>query len=175
MANVKQLTYGGDNAEAYWSYDGNKLVFQATNPGWGTSCDQIYVMSLEDDLTGGKKLDEVSTGKGRTTCAYFMQGDSTILYGSTHLLHDECPPAPKRGETEHYVWPIYPEYDIFISDLDGNIIEQLTDEPGYDAEATVSPDGEKIVFTSMRSGDLELYVMDKGRIKFNSGYRSIGL
>lgn len=161
LANIKQLTYGGDNAEAYWSSDNNMLVFQANNPKWGTSCDQIYVMSLNENLAEGKQLDEISTGRGRTTCAYFMQGDSTILYGSTHLEHVECPPAPVRGETEHYVWPIYPEYDIFVSDLEGNITTQLTSEPGYDAEATVSPDGEKIVFTSMRTGDLELFVMDK--------------
>ncbi len=161
LQNIKQLTFGGDNAEAYWSFDDKKLVFQAKNKAWGTQCDQIYLMNFGETYTNDKQAKMLSTGKGRTTCAYFMQGDSTILYASTHLHHNECPPAPKRGDADHYVWPIYPEYDIFVADLDGNIIQQLTDEPGYDAEATVSPDGEKIVFTSTRSGDLELYIMDK--------------
>ncbi|MCB0761267.1 MAG: PD40 domain-containing protein [Flavobacteriales bacterium] len=159
LKNVRQLTYGGDNAEAYWSYDDTRLVFQAKNERWGTSCDQIYIMPVE-----GKKdslpLQMISTGKGRTTCSYFMPGDTTILYASTHLLHDSCPPVPERKHGDPYVWPVYAEFDIFVSDLEGNIISQLTNEPGYDAEATLSPKGDKIVFTSTRSGDLELYVMD---------------
>lgn len=161
LKNVKQVTFGGDNAEAYWSFDDKQLVFQVKNEAWGTKCDQIYVMDADEDFSDGHQADMVSTGKGRTTCAYFMQGDSTILYASTHLKHEVCPPAPKRGDADHYVWPIYPEYDVFVADLEGNIVKQLTDGDGYDAEATVSPDGEKIVFTSTRSGDLELYIMDK--------------
>jgi Tol biopolymer transport system component len=102
----------------------------------------------------------LSTGKGRTTCAYFMPGDTSILYASTHLGDEACPHVPPRRDDGKYVWPIYPDYDIFVADLKGNIIRQLTSEPGYDAEATVSPKGNKIVFTSMRSGDLELYTMD---------------
>ena len=156
--NVRQLTFGGDNAEAYWSFDNSMLVFQSNNKGWGLSCDQIFYMNINDDLKGQKPR-MLSTGKGRTTCAYFMKGDSTILYASTHLGGDECPPEPGRT-TGKYVWPIYSTYDIFVSDMQGNIIKQLTNEPGYDAEATVSAQGDKIVFTSDRSGDLELYTMD---------------
>ncbi|WP_306643827.1 TolB family protein [Sanyastnella coralliicola] len=159
LKNVRQLTYGGDNAEAYWSFDDQSLVFQANNPAWGTSCDQIYVMNLADGTPDSIPPAMVSTSLGRTTCAYFMPGDTTIIYASTHLGDDECPPVPERKEGR-YVWPIYDSYDIFVADLEGNIVSQYTDNPGYDAEATLSPNGDKIVFTSTRSGDLELYVMN---------------
>lgn len=159
LKNVRQLTFGGDNAEAYWSFDDSKLVLQVTNPAWDIACDQIFLldMSAKHD---SMPLPMLSTGMGRTTCAYFMPGDSTILYASTHLGNEACPPSPERMTNGKYVWPIYSDFDIFIADLNGNIIKQLTDEPGYDAEATVSPKGDKIVFTSLRSGDLELYTMN---------------
>ena len=156
LKNLKQLTNGGDNAEAYWSFDSEMLSFQAKNEAWGAACDQIYYM--KDSGFEGERPPLVSTGKGRTTCAYFMPGDSTILYASTHLGDENCPPEP--GRENGYVWPIYPDFDIFVADLQGKVVAQLTDAPGYDAEATVSPDGQKIVFTSTRSGDLELYTMN---------------
>lgn len=158
LQNIKQLTFGGDNAEAYWSFDDTKLVFQAKNEAWGAICDQIYTMSLDEDLSNGQIPQIASTGFGRTTCSYFMPGDSTIIYASTHLGDSACPIEPPRGDK--YVWPVYNTFDIFISDLKGNIIKQLTSHDGYDAEATVSPNGDKIVFTSTRSGDLELYTMN---------------
>jgi len=153
---LKQLTFGGDNAEAYWSFDDNKLVFQVSNPNWDLECDQIYAFDWrnEDLSSGPPQL--ISTGLGRTTCSYFLPGDTTIIYASTHLADSACPPVPKRKEGR-YVWPIYSTFDLFIADLEGNIIKQLTNEEGYDAEATVSPKGDKIVFTSMRTGDLELF------------------
>lgn len=157
FANVRQMTFGGDNAEAYWSFDSKKLVFQASNKAWGTDCDQIFVMDA--DKPAKEKPQLVSTGLGRTTCSYFMPGDETIIYASTHLGDKACPEAP-RSVNGKYVWGIFPDFDIFIADLKGNIIKQLTDSPGYDAEPTVAPDGSKIVFTSTRSGDLELYTMD---------------
>lgn len=157
--NMRMMTNGGDNAEAYWSFADDKLVMQASNEAWGTSCDQIHIMDLAKDYKT-EQAPMVSTGKGRTTCSYFMPGDKEILYASTHLEMDSCPPVPHRGPNGEYVWPIYPEFDIFVADLDGNITKQLTSEPGYDAEATVSPKGDKMVFTSIRSGDLELYTMD---------------
>ena len=157
---LRQLTFGGDNAEAYWSFAGDKLVMQATNPAWGDSCDQIFVFDpFQDDLAAAKpKL--ISVNGGRTTCSYFRRGDSLLLYASTHLAGSACPPVPERQPGGKYVWPIYETFDIFVSDLEGNIRRQLTDTPGYDAEATVSPTGDRIVFTSMRDGDLELYTMN---------------
>lgn len=156
LANIKQLTFGGDNAEAYWSFDDKMIVFQAKNKAWGAECDQIYVANVGDELREVPQL--VSTGKGRTTCSYFLPGDSTIVYASTHEGGDDCPPEPSREEG--YVWPVYETFDIYTADLKGNIIKKLTTNKGYDAEATVSPKGDKIVFTSTRSGDLELYTMN---------------
>lgn len=158
IKNLKQLTFGGDNAEAYFSFDDRGLVFQATNEGWGTECDQIYTMGF-DGTDPNKAPNMVSTGKGRTTCSFFLPGNEQVVYASTHLADEACPETP-RVVNGKYVWPVYSSFDIFVADLEGNIVRQLTDEPGYDAEATVSPDGKKIVFTSDRSGDLELYTMD---------------
>ncbi len=160
LKNLRQLTFGGDNAEAYWSFDGSMLVFQSNYKDWEVGCDQIFFTSLENSDMKTTRPEMISTGLGRTTCAYFMPGDSTVIYASTHLGNDNCPPVPERRTDGKYLWPIYPDYDIFITDLKGNITKQLTFEPGYDAEATVSPQGDKIVFTSDRSGDLELYTMD---------------
>lgn len=156
LKNVKQLTFGGDNAEAYWSFDDSKIVFQAKNEAWGAPCDQIYIANAGDELRDMPTL--VSTGKGRTTCSYFLPGDTTIVYASTHKGGDACPPEP--GREEGYVWPIYETFDIYVANLKGEILHQLTTQKGYDAEATVSPKGDKIVFTSTRSGDLELYTMN---------------
>ncbi len=156
--NLKMITNGGDNAEAYWSFDDTKLVMQSANH-WGIECDQIFYFNPETDDLINNMPKMVSTGKGRTTCAFFLPGDTTILYSSTHHYHDDCPEAPGKPGGK-YTWPIYEEYDIFIADLEGNIIKQLTEGEGYNAEATVSPMGDKIVFTSDRSGDLELYTCD---------------
>lgn len=159
LQNVQQLTFGGDNAEAYWSYDSEKLIFQSNNPEWGVECDQIFYMDISEKEPGFEPP-MVSTGNGRTTCSYFLPGDSTFVYSSTHAAHIECPSAPERGSGGAYVWPIYDGYDIYKADLNGNIIDTLTNAPGYDAEPTVSPKGDKIVFTSTRTGDLELFIMN---------------
>ncbi|GIW72845.1 MAG: hypothetical protein KatS3mg102_2387 [Planctomycetota bacterium] len=150
LRNLRQLTFGGENAEAYFSFDGTRLVFQSTRPPF--ACDQIFVMGLEG---GTPRL--VSTGKGRTTCAYFLPDGQRVLYASTHLDSPDCPPPPDRSRG--YVWPVYSGYDLFIATADQPAAVRLTDTPGYDAEATVSPRGDRIVFTSMRDGDLELYSM----------------
>ncbi len=157
IKNVKQLTFGGDNAEAYFSFDDKHLVFQATNKEWGTTCDQIYYMPVDGYTEGIPPM--ISTGKGRTTCSFFMPGNQEIIYSSTHLGSEACPQAP-RTVNGKYVWGVFSDFDIFVADLEGNIKRQLTDSPGYDAEPTISPDGKSIVFTSTRSGDLELYTMN---------------
>ncbi|HJW31225.1 MAG TPA: hypothetical protein VJ508_18485 [Saprospiraceae bacterium] len=160
FANIRQLTFGGDNAEAYWSADSHKLTFQATRKAWNASCDQIYMIDVDQYIDTSKSPSLISTGHGRTTCSYFMPGDKTILYASTHEADQACPQAPERMVDGKYVWPIFSSYDIYVADLKGNLLKKLTDSPGYDAEATVSPKGDKIVFTSIRSGDLELYTMN---------------
>ena len=157
LANIRQLTFGGENAEAYFSSHGTRLIFQSTRAGAG--CDQIYTMNVD-----GSGTTRVSSGKGRTTCAFFSPDDRKIVYASTHLGGDACPPTPdfSRG----YVWPIYDTYDIFRANPDGSGLERLTETPGYDAEATIGRDG-RIVFTSVRDGDMEIYAMnaDGGDVK----------
>jgi Tol biopolymer transport system component len=151
LRNVRQLTFGGENAEAYFSGDGQQLIFQSKRDG--RECDQIYTMRAD-----GSRVRMISTGEGRTTCSYFFPHKNRVLYSSTHLGSRECPPRPdySRG----YVWPIYPSYDIFTARPDGSDLKQLTATPGYDAEATISTDGRQIVFTSMRDGDLDIYTMN---------------
>jgi TolB protein len=155
--NIKQLTFGGNNAEAYWSFDGKSLVFQSdwekiNNQG----CDQIFVMNSDGSpLANGSLYQLASTGKGRTTCAYYL-ADGKVVYASTHEGDEDCPEKIMFSDGR-YVWPIYDTYDIFIANPDGSELEKIIDGEGYDAEATVSPDGKFIIFTSTRSGDLELY------------------
>lgn len=152
LRNVRQLTFEGENAEAYFSGDGRQLIFQSTHGD--LPCDQIFTVNVDGS---GKKM--VSTGKGRTTCAYFFPDGSRIVYASTHLGSPDCPPPPPRGQT--YVWAVYKSYDIFSAQPDGSDLKRLTESPGYDAEATISPDGSRIVFTSARDGDLEIYSMNR--------------
>jgi TolB protein len=159
--NLRQLTTGGDNAEAYFGFDNEHITFQRTNPKEGLSCDQIFYGDITKSVSGSPfEYKCVSTGKGRTTCAYLMPDQKHFLYASTHLAMDTCPPVPDRSVIKKYVWPIYNTYDIFVADLKGKITKRLTNTPGYDAEGTISPKGDKMVFTSMRNGDLDIYTMD---------------
>lgn len=161
LKNIRQLTYGGDNAEAYFSYNNQYLSFQSNNKNWGLNCDQIFNLDIrkaQADSTYKPTL--ISTGDGRTTCSYFLKDGKHILYASTHAAGKDCPPAPEPRKDNKYLWAIYESFDIYVADLSGKVVQQLTNAPGYDAEATVSPQGDKIVFTSTRSGDLELWIMD---------------
>lgn len=159
--NVRQLTFGGDNAEAYWSYDGKHIIFQRTNPKEGINCDQIFIGKLPSSPNEEFTYKMVSSGKGRTTCAFFLPDGKHIIYASTHLGADNCPPTPDRAKYgNRYIWPLYNSYDIFMADLNGKIVKQLTTAKGYDAEATLSPDGKKMIYCSDKEGDLELYIMD---------------
>lgn len=151
LKNIKQLSFDGENAEAYFSADGRKLIFQSTRDS--RECDQIYTMNVD-----GSGVRMVSTGTGRTTCAYFFPNLGRILYSSTYLGGKECPPRPDFSKG--YVWAIYPTYDIFTARPNGSELRQLTNTPGYDAEATISTNGKRIVFTSTRDGDLDIYTMD---------------
>ena len=151
LRNIKQLTFGGENAEAYFSSDGKQLIFQSTRDGRG--CDQIYTMNID-----GSNVKLISNGDGRTTCSYFFPGQKRILYSSTHLGDKQCPPRPDFSKG--YVWAVYPTFDIFTANPDGSDLKQLTNTPGYDAETTITRDGKKLVFTSMRDGDLDIYTMN---------------
>jgi TolB protein len=176
LSNIQQLTYGGDNAEAYFSFDNKHLTFQSNNPNWGLQCDQIFDLTISKATADTNyKPQKISTGLGRTTCSYFLKNNNQIIYASTHLSSKDCPPAPAPRADHKYLWAIYPSFDIFIADTLGNITKQLTSESGYDAEATISPQGDKIVYTSMQSNDLELWTMDidgknKKQITFGLGY-----
>jgi TolB protein len=163
--NLQQLTFGGDNAEAYFSADSKYLIFQRTNPKEGLYCDQEFVGKVP---ASGEKFEytRVSSGKGRTTCGFFTKDGMHIIYASTYLGADTCPPVPDRKKYGNkYIWPIYASFDIFMADTDGKNIKRLTDSPGYDAEGTLSPDGTQMVFTSVRDGDLELYLMNMKTLK----------
>jgi len=166
LKNIRMLTQNGENAEAYLSFDEKKLIFQ-TNRG-KLPCDQIFTMNIDGS---DKKM--VSTGFGKTTCSYFLPGDTAIVYASTHMGDKNCPAPPDMSRG--YVWELYKSFDIFLAKPDGSNIKRLTDTDGYDAEATVSPVGDKIIFTSLRDGDPELYTMNldgtnQKRITFEKGY-----
>ncbi len=161
LRNIKQLTFGGNNAEAYWSFDDSELIFQSDWEAINSQgCDQIYTMDVESTTGALTDYQLVSTGKGRTTCSYFTK-DGRVVYGSTHAAQSECPAAPQGGR---YIWPIYDTFDIYIANADGSDPSVLIGGEGYDAEATVSPDGKYVIFTSTRSGDLELW-----RYEFETG------
>jgi Tol biopolymer transport system component len=166
LKDVRQLTFGGENAEAYFSPDGTRLIYQWTPPGAG--CDQQYLL----DLASGD-VRRVSSGRGRTTCGYFDYPEADrIVYASTEAAGEACPPAPDRSQG--YVWPIYAGYDLFEAGPDGSGARRLTETAGYDAEATWCQRGGKLVFTSVRDGDLELYEMDEAgdvrRLTHSPGY-----
>jgi Tol biopolymer transport system component len=150
FTDLQQLTFDGQNAEAYFSSDGRHLIFQRT--GDAESCDQQYTINID-----GSDVRRVSNGLGRTTCGFYYQNDERILYSSTFHADEACPPPPDYSQG--YVWPIS-DHDVYTSLPDGSDLVRLTTEPGYDAEATLSPDGETIVFTSTRDGDLDIYTMN---------------
>ncbi|MCU1326054.1 MAG: domain protein beta Propeller [Bryobacterales bacterium] len=151
LTNIAQLTSGGENAEAYWSPDGKRLVFQSTRGQ--SKCDQIYIMNAD-----GSNQHMVSTGQGRTTCGYFLPDGKHIIYGSTHAAAPGCPPDADRSKG--YVWAVYPGYDLFIANDDGTNPKRMTTTNGYDAEATVNFKTKKIIYTSLESGDLDLWTMN---------------
>jgi TolB protein len=151
LSNIKQLTFGGQNAEAYWSPDGKRLIFQATRKP--AECDQMYIMNAD-----GSDQHMVSNGKGRTTCGFFLPDNKHIIYASTHGADAACPKPPDRSKG--YAWGVFPGYDIYLATDDGKILKNLTDSPGYDAEATVNYKTKRIVYTSMASGDLDLWTMN---------------
>jgi TolB protein len=152
MKNLTQLTSDGDNGEAYFSWDGKRLIFQSNRGGY--ACDKIWVMN-----TDGSEKHMVSPGHGAHTCSFFFPDGKKIVFASTSHLPGDCPPRPEPPAGAHYVWPLYP-YDIFVAGADGSGLTRITDNPKYDAEPVVSPDGGRIVFGSQREGDFDIYIMD---------------
>jgi Tol biopolymer transport system component len=166
LKNIRQLTFGGQNAEAYFSHDGTELIFQSTRGE--LECDAIFRMNRD-----GSQVRQLSSGKGVTTCAFIAPDNNSIIYASTHLEHEGCPPKPDHSQG--YVWPLYEAYDIFRAGPEGEDPQRLTDAEGYDAEAVYSPRGDRIVFTSLRGGDLDLYLMNPDgsgveQLTFAAGY-----
>ena len=151
FSGLRQITFGGQNAEAYFSHDGRRLILQRTEND-SSGCDQEYLVNVD-----GSGLRRISNGAGRTTCGYFYDGDRRVLYSSTFAHDRVCPPRPDYSHG--YVWALY-EYDIYTSAPDGSDLRRLTSTPGYDAESVLSPDGRKIAFTSLRDGDLDIYTMN---------------
>jgi len=170
LKNILDITKGGTNAEAYWSFDDKKFTFQAIRGALGRThpCDQIYNMNAD-----GTNITQISTAQGRDTCSYFYPGGEELIFSSTRSEGPWCAPTPDMSYG--YVWPVYKEMDIYRLNLRNRILTQMTKEPGYDAESTISPDGKRIIFTSARSGDLELWSMNLDgsqlrRLTYTPGY-----
>jgi TolB protein len=166
LVNLRQLTFGGQNAEAYFSHDGSELIFQSTRDE--LQCDAIFRMNAD-----GTKVRRISSGEGVTTCAFIAPDGRSVIYASTHLDGAYCPSKPDYSQG--YVWPLHPGYDIFRTDPEGGSAVRLTDTDGYDAEGVFSPQGDRIVFTSLRTGDLELFLMNPDgsgveQLTFEPGY-----
>jgi TolB protein len=169
LKDIRQVTSGLARAgEGYFSPDGQSIIFQAVpnappsifhRPKPDEDGYQIFLGPLKDDAPATM----VSTGKGRCTCSYFHPNGRSILFASTHLnpsTETEPPKGPAYSRTARYRWEFPDAMDIFAADRDGKNLVRLTDTPGYDAEGSYSPDGSKIVFTSFRDGDGEIYIMD---------------
>jgi TolB protein len=150
LADIRQITNGGENAEAYFSADGQRLIFQSTRDG--RTCDQQYTMRID-----GSDVRRVSTGQGKTTCGYYIDGDRRILFASTHAVDTACPPRP--DPSQGYVWGLDP-FDIYVANADGTGLKRITNFNVYTAEGTLSPDGKTVVFTSLKDGDLDIYTMN---------------
>ncbi len=165
LANIRQVTFGGENAEAYFSRDGQWLTFQSTRDG--RACDQQYVMRID-----GSSLQRVSNGHGKTTCGWFLPDGKRLFFASSHAHDSTCPPRP--DPSAGYVWGL-DRFDIYAANRDGTGLRRLTNYNVYTAEGVLSPDGRRIVFTSLKDGDLDIYTMnvdgsDVRRLTATPGY-----
>src|SRR5947207_1550845 len=154
LRNIRQLTFGGENAEAYFSHDGKRIIFQSTRDG--RSCDQQFVMNVD-----GSNVRRISTGSGKTTCGYFFAADQKLFFASTHAVDTACPPRP--DPSKGYVWRLDP-YDIYTANADGSNQHQITNLGGANFAPYYTPDGKRIIFSSNyrnpRSRNFDLYLVN---------------
>jgi len=150
IENVKQLSFQGDNGEAYFNSDDSKVIFQSKRNN--NNCDKLYIVDIN-----GNNLTEFVANDGAFTCAYFSLDDRYIFFSSTMHLGSECPEIYKDPNPRKYIWPLR-DYEIFR--YDNGAVKQLTNYSGYNAETTTHPFEEKVIFTSLRDGDINLFEMD---------------
>ncbi|MBI1757547.1 MAG: PD40 domain-containing protein [Fimbriimonas ginsengisoli] len=151
LRNVRQLTFGGQNAEAYWNLEGTKLIFQSSQPEYPD--EQIFTMNIDGS---DKRL--VSTGKGRCTCSYYMPDGKHIVFSSTHATQPG--PQPPVDRSKGYVWMVNPHYAMYRANPDGSDLTPLIRRDGYVAETTIAPNGKFMTFTGSWEGDLDIYRCD---------------
>jgi len=146
FASIRQVTFGGENAEAYFSQDGKWITLQSTREG--RSCDQQYVMRVD-----GSNMRRISDGRGKTTCGWFFPGGERLFFASTTAHDSACPPKP--DPSKGYVWGL-DRYDIYTVNRDGSDLKRITHNDVYTAEGVLSPDGKRIVFSSLNDCNLNI-------------------
>jgi len=162
-----QVTSGGENTRPRWSPDGDQIAYQFSNLALGIECDLVRVQDLD---TG--RLDRVSSGNGVSNVGGYLKGGRQVIFASTHAIQSDCPAPPDQALG--HVRSLDPAYDLYVVDLDSHDSRVVVDDAGHDAQASVSPGGDRIVFCSLRSGDAELWSCDSNGGELRQLTRSPG-